>query len=100
MHSDNLYQFLDACICVYNHADNTVTEIWCYQQCTTIMDTVKDDLDVKMNYTAAREHNSVTNKDNNKVKDSTRSIFHSLPFRMIPKLMVSKLNIIATKLMN
>ena len=48
---DKLYQGLDAHICIYNHAGQNVTEIRCDQQFESIMDTIKDDLGVNMNYT-------------------------------------------------
>ena len=53
MHADKLYQSLDACLRVYNHAGHTVTEIWCDQKFATIMDTFKHDLDLHMNYTSS-----------------------------------------------
>ena len=59
-----------------------------------------DELDMHMNYTAAEEHYPDDDHNNNMVRDCTRSIFHSLPFIMIPNLVVSKLTNIATKITN
>ena len=63
MHADKIYQGLVACLCVHNHTGHTVTKILCDQQFATIMNTVKDDLDVHMNYTSSGEHESVAERN-------------------------------------
>ena len=50
LHFEKLYQVLDACIHVYNHASHTVTEICCDQKYSKIMDTAKDELGMHRNY--------------------------------------------------
>ena len=54
------------------------------------MDTVKDGLGVHMNYTATGEHEPVSERNNHTFKDHIIPIYHYLPFRIIPKLTVSK----------
>ena len=51
LHVDKLYQGLDSRLCIYNHAGQNITEIRRDQQFESIMDTIKDDLGVNMNYT-------------------------------------------------
>ena len=100
MHADKLYQVLDACINVYNHASHTVTEIWCDQQFSTIMDTAKDDLGMHMNYTDSGDQKPISEHNNCMVKYHIISIFHSLLFRMISNIMVKKLATIENKHLN
>ena len=100
MHTYKPYQVLYACIHVYNHAGHAVTEIRRDQQFATIMDTIRYDIGVHMNYTYVGEHGPVENRKNRMVKDSIRLIFHYLPLRMIPNLMVRKLTNITTKCLN
>ena len=61
------------------------------------MDTFKYYLGVHMNYIAAEEHEPVYGRNNCMVKYCIISIFHSLPFKIIPKIVVRKLTTIATK---
>ena len=64
------------------------------------MDIVKDDPGVCMNYTAAGDHEPAADCNNLMFKDHIRSIFHSLPFIIIPKIMVIKITAIKNKCLN
>ena len=90
MHVDKLYQGLNAHLHVYNHTCHNVTGNRCDLKFTTTMDTVKDGLGVHMNYTATGEHEPVSERNNHTFKDHIIPIYHYLPFRIIPKLTVSK----------
>ena len=59
MHTYKPYQVLYACIHVYNHAGHAVTENLFYKQRATAINTTKDDLGVRINYTAAGYHELV-----------------------------------------
>ena len=100
LQAEKLHQGLDARIFIYNHDGHTVTEIRRDKQFATTMGTVKNDLGMHMNYTAAKYHEPVAQHNILTVKDCIRTIFHSLPFIMTPKLMVSKLTTIATNRLN
>ena len=70
------------------------------QLVATIMDSVKYELGVHMNYTVAGDHDNVDKRNNCMVKDHTRSIKRYLQFRMISKSMVRKISTISTKHVN
>ena len=55
---------------------------------STIIDTVKHNLGVHMNYKSAGDYEHVSECNNFMVINCIRSIFHSLTFRMTPNLIV------------
>ena len=57
-------------------------------------------LGVHINYIAIRQQELVSEHNNCTVKDRIISIFHSIPFTMIPNLMGKKVNTIETKRLN
>ena len=99
MQAEKIYQGLDVCLHVYNHDVRTVTEIRCDQNIPNIMDAVHYELCVHMKYTYDVDHEPVADCNNLMFKDHIISIFHSLPFRTTPNIMVGKITTISTKLL-
>ena len=64
------------------------------------MDSVAADLNVKMNYASSGEHVPEAERNNRTIKDRVRTTYHQLPYKRVPKLMIKKLVLHATKMLN
>jgi hypothetical protein len=64
------------------------------------MSQVKDDLDVDMNYTATDEHVPEAERNNRTIAERIRAAYHNLPYRVIPKVMLRYLAMIAATQLN
>jgi hypothetical protein len=53
-----------------------------------------------MNYTSTGEHESVAERNNRTIQECIRAVFHSLPFKAIPKVMLMHLAMDVTKKLN
>ncbi|MGC9200312.1 MAG: hypothetical protein ACP5E5_15690 [Acidobacteriaceae bacterium] len=60
--ADELYSGLDKILRRYNDAGHIIKTIYCDQEFKPLMDQVKDELDVEMNYTTTDEHVQRQNK--------------------------------------
>ncbi len=65
-----------------------------------MMDEVKDELGVDMNYTTTDEHVPEAERNNITIAERIRCTYHNLPYKAIPKLMLRYLAMVATKQLN
>ena len=72
----------------------------CDREFKPLMDKVKDELDIDMNYTTTGEHESTAERNNRTVSEHIRAMYYNLPYRAIPKLMLKYLAMVATKQLN
>src|SRR5210317_1178529 len=70
--AENLYEALDKTLRVYNRGGFKITRIECDGEFKTIMDEVEDNLGVRMNYTNARDHESIAERNNRTIKEAFR----------------------------
>ncbi|MGC9213443.1 MAG: hypothetical protein ACP5F2_08285 [Athalassotoga sp.] len=65
-----------------------------------MMDQVKDELDVDMNYTTTDEHVPEAERNNRTIAERIRCAYHNLPYKAISKLMLCYLSMVSTKQLN
>ena len=85
------FRALDVILRHYNSAGFVITTIHCDLEYTSMMDKVKDDLNVTMNYTNAGDHVPEAERNNRTLKEGIRTMYHRLPYKAIPRVMIRKL---------
>jgi hypothetical protein len=60
----------------------------CDQEFKVLMDPVKDDLDVTMNYTATDEHIPEAERNNRTIAERIRATYHNLPYKAMPIIII------------
>ena len=81
----DLYTSLDEVLQVYNTEGFAITKIYCSNEFKPIMDPVKDDLDVDMQYSPPQGHVPKAERNNRTIKERIRSTHHRLPYKALPK---------------
>ena len=64
------------------------------------MDEIADNLDVQMNYTTTDEHVPEAERNNRTIQERYRTAYHNMPFKVIPKVMIKYLAMVATDQLN
>ena len=98
--ADELYKALDEIFRYYNDAGFLITDVHCDREFKPLMDVVKDELDVNMNYTARGEHVPEAERNNRTIGERIRATFHNLPFKAIPKIMIKFLSMVCADNLN
>jgi hypothetical protein len=52
---------------------------------------VKDNLDVKMNFTKAKDHVPEVEQNNGTIKERIQAAYHRLPYKAIPQIMIQSM---------
>ena len=86
---DEYYQALDQVLRFYNKAGYKIDKIYCDGEFKSMMDKVADDLNVTMNYTNAQDHVPEAERNNRTIKEKMRAALHRLPYKKIPKTMIT-----------
>ena len=94
------YQALDAILRHYNQAGFVIKTIHCDGEYKAMMDQVRDDLDVVMNYTNASDHVPEAERNNRTIKERIRAAYHRLPYKAIPRVMIRHLAMVCTTKLN
>ena len=89
--SETIYNSLDKTLRTYNGGGFRIKQINCDGEFKSIMDKVKDELNVKMNYTNAGDHVPEAERNNRTIKERFRTALHRTPYKRIPKLMIKEL---------
>ena len=84
-------KILDKTLGLYNAAGYQITRIDCDQEFEPVMEPVKRQLGIKMNYATTGEHVPDIERSNRTLKERCRSVFYSLPYARIPRLMIRHL---------
>jgi hypothetical protein len=79
---------LDEILRYYNNARFVVTEIHCNGEYHGMMNKVKDDLDMKMNFTNAQDHVPEAEQNNGTIKEKIRAAYHCLPYKALQRIMI------------
>jgi len=64
-----------------------------------MMDKMKDNLDVKMNYSNAQDHVPKA-EQNNRIKEWVRAAYHHLPYKKLPRVMIRYLAMVQMSQLN
>src|SRR6056300_1107855 len=76
---------------MYNHAGFNVKVTYCANEFQPLFATVKDDMDVHMNYANPGEHEPHAERNNQHIKALFRTHYHRMPYKCIPKVMTEHL---------
>ena len=85
------FRALDVILRHYNSAGFLIRTIHCDREYESMMDSVKDDLNVTMNYTNAGDHVPEAERNNRTLKEGIRTTYHRIPYKAIPRVMIRKL---------
>ena len=98
--ASDIYKALDVILCGRNDADFTVKEVRCDREFRSIMDAVKDDLNITINYPPKGEKDGTAEQNNRTIGERVQAIYHYLPYKMVPKIMLKCLAMVATQQLN
>src|SRR6056300_562863 len=76
---------------MYNHVGFNVKVMYCDNEFQPLFDTVKDDMDVHMNYANPGDHEPHAEQNNQHIKALFRTHYHYMPYKCIPKVMTEHL---------
>ncbi|MGC8466570.1 MAG: hypothetical protein ACP5O0_11715, partial [Acidimicrobiales bacterium] len=81
-------------------AEHNIETILCDQEFKPLMDLVKDELNVSMNYTTTDEHVPEAERNNRTIAERIRCAYLNLPYKALPKVMLRYLAMVSTKQLN
>ena len=97
---EEYYRALDVVLRLYNGAGFVIKTIHCDGEFRALMERVKDDLHVKMNFTNALDHVPEAERNNRTIKERIRAAFQRLPYKAIPRVMIRYLAMTQTQQLN
>ena len=86
-HADELYRAVDVVTRMVNDAGFRLKTIKADGEFKSIMDPVKDEMDITMVYASTSGHIPEAERNNRVLGERIRAAYHRLPFKAIPKLM-------------
>jgi hypothetical protein len=85
---EEYFRALDKILRYYNIIGFVITEIHCDGEYRGMMNKVKDNLNVKMNFTNAQDHVPEAERNNWTIKERTQAAYQHLPHEVIPRIMI------------
>jgi hypothetical protein len=85
---EEYYRVLDMVLPLYNSAGFHIKTIHCDGEFCAMMDKVKDDLGVRMNFTNALDHVPEAKRNNRTIKERVRAAYHQLPYKALPRQLI------------
>jgi hypothetical protein len=82
------FRALDKILRYYNNAGFVITEIHCDDEYCGMMNKVKDDLNVKLNFTNAQDPVPEAERKNRTIKEPIRAPYQCLPYKATPPIMI------------
>ena len=92
----DIYAALDSFLQNYNKAGFCVKTIYCDREFRVLMDPVKDNLDIDLNYTSSNKHVPDAEQNNRTIGERIRATYNNLPYKKIPYVMLKYLAMVAT----
>jgi hypothetical protein len=84
---EEYYRVLDMVLRLYNSAGFHIQTIHC-GEFRAMMDKVKDDLGVCMNFTKALDHEPEAERNNRAIKARVQAAYHQLPYKALPRQLI------------
>ena len=97
---DDLYKGLDTIFRLYNHNGFVINRVYADNEFRTLMDDVKDELDVEMIYSPAQAHVPEAERNNRVLKERIRATYHRLPYKALPIKVMKMLVMESAKKLN
>jgi hypothetical protein len=85
---EEYYRVLDMVLQLYNSTGFYIKTIHCNREFRAMMDKVKDDLGVRMNFTNALDHVPEAERNNRTIKEQVRAAYHRLPCKTLPRQLI------------
>jgi hypothetical protein len=85
---EEYYRVLDMVLQLYKSAGFHIKTIHCNGEFCAMMDKVKDDLGVCMNFTNALDHVPEAERNNRTIKERVQAAYHQLPYKALPKQLI------------
>jgi hypothetical protein len=85
---EEYYRVLDMVLRVYNSAGFRIKTIHCGGEFRAMMEKVKDDLGVRMNFTNALDHAPEAEQNNRTIKERVQAACHRLPYKVLPRALI------------
>ena len=95
-----LRRALDTFLRTYNKAGFRIKRIDCDSEFKPLFEEMEDDWDIELNFASKGEHVPHVERHNRTFKERFRMIYHSLPFKRLPRLMIRKAGEVATNELN
>jgi hypothetical protein len=76
---------LDMVLRLYNSTGFHIKTIHCDGKFRVVMEKVKDNLGVQMNFTNALDHVPEVERNNRTIKERVRAAYHGLPYKALPR---------------
>jgi hypothetical protein len=83
---EEYYRVLDMVLRMYNRAGFRIKTIHCDGEFRAMMEKVKGDLGVRMNFTNALDHVPEAERNNRTIKERVRAAYHRLPYKAYHRL--------------
>jgi hypothetical protein len=98
--NEHIYKAIDKVFRKYQQGGFFITNIHCNQQFHSLMDPIANDLNIKMNYTTTNKHVPEAERNNRTIKEKIRAVYHSLPYKAMPPVMLKYLAVVCTNQLN
>jgi hypothetical protein len=85
---EEYYRVLDIVLQLYNSAGFHIETIHCDREFCAMMDKVKDNLGVCMNFANALDHVPEAERNNRTIKEQVRVAYHRLPYKALPRQLI------------
>jgi hypothetical protein len=85
---EEYYRVLDMVLRVYNSAGFHIKTIHRSGEFRAMMEKVKDNLGVRMNFTNALDHVPEAERNNRTIKERVRAAYHRLPYKALPRTLI------------
>jgi hypothetical protein len=98
--NEHIYNAIDKVFRKYQQGGFYITNIHCDQQFRSLMDPIADELNIKMNYATTDEHVPEAERNNRTIKEQIRAVYHSLPYKAMPPVMLKYLAVVCNDQLN
>ena len=98
--TSEIFSALDVILRHYNHEGYEIKAIHCDREFKSMMDEVKDEMDVEMIYASSNDHVPDIERSNRVVEERYRVAFYRLGFKLMPKVICEHLAMRVTKNLN
>ena len=82
---DTYRSVIDRVLQLYNTGGFYIKKICCNNEYKEMMEPIKDDLDIDMDYVPAQEHVKQAERNNRTMKERIRAAYHRLLYKQLPK---------------
>jgi hypothetical protein len=98
--NEQIYNAIDKVLRWYQQGGFLITHIHCDQQFQSLMEPIADELNVQMNFTTTDEHVPEAKRNIRTIKERIRAVYHSLPYKAMPPVMLKYLAVVCTDQLN